>query len=134
MGRRKESDGRTFNITGAADASVPGWEERVLAAVRKSQGRSNRWTDRRNGTLLAYDDPFRVLLNEAAKRRGISMSGYCRRAVAAFIARDLGISLERVVSYTAAPAPYGTGAGGRLRKTQDSGQGFGPWVIGKVHE
>jgi hypothetical protein len=70
-----------------------------------------------------------VLLDEACFRRNISLTGYMRRAMVAFIAYDLDMPLEEVAQHGAQPAPYGGNGGGRLKRTQDNGRGMGPWDI-----
>lgn len=119
---------RLQGFTAPAD-SEPGWRERAIAAVRARQRSSKRSTERNNGLYLFFDDEMRVLLEEAAFRRGISLTGYARRAMAAFIAYDLDLPLPEVLQHHAKPAPYGHGGGGRLVRTQDDGAGMGPWDI-----
>lgn len=117
------------DLQGFADPSVPGWQERAIARVRQRQRKSKRSTERKNGMYLFFDDEMRVLLDEACARRDISLTGYGRRAMIAFIAHDLGMELEDVARYAAEPAGYGAGGGGRLVRTQDTGIGKGLWRI-----
>lgn len=79
---------------------------------------------------------FRGLLKKAAQDRGINMSSYSRRAIAAFIALDLDIPFEDVCATLPKAREPGLkknfgrefeGAGLR-----DSGEGFGEWRIDKV--
>lgn len=130
----KKPDGRSFNLTGAADPGTPGWEERVLAAVHKHQSKSGRWTNRKSGTLLTYDPPFLELLQNAAELRGLGLAGYCRRAVAAFIAHDLDMPYFDVIRHTAKPPANQTTGGAKLRRTQDDGKGYGPWEIAQLSD
>lgn len=123
------ADGRSFNLTGAADPGTPGWEQRVVKMVHEHQKKSGRWTNRKSGTLITYDPPFLHLLQAAAEVRGIGLAGYCRRAVAAFIAHDLDMPITDVLKHSAMPPANQTTGGARLRRTQDDGTGYGKWEI-----
>lgn len=114
--------------------SEPGWQDRAIAAVRARQRKSSRTNDRKNGLYLFFDDPLRVLLDEACHRRNISLTGYARRAMVAFIAYDLDLPLEEVAQHAAQPAGYGATGGGRMKRTQDTGRGMGPWDITGLEE
>jgi hypothetical protein len=121
------------NLAGFTDPEDPNWRENALARVRARQReREQRNGGRKNGMYLFFDDPFRVLLDEACARRDISLTGYGRRATAAFIAHDLGLPLSAVTRHAAAPAPYMRTPGGLMRRTSDDGTGFGLWVIGEL--
>jgi hypothetical protein len=54
---------------------------------------------------VVCDIEYRVLLREAADRRGMSAAGYARRATTAFIAADLDLPFEVVAALTPQPAP-----------------------------
>ena len=114
--------------------SEPGWQERAIAAVKRRQQETRRHNERKNGLYLFFDDPLRVLLDEAAFRRNISLTGYARRALVAFLAHDLGLPIEEVAKHTAVPAGYGATGGGRLKRTEDDGRGKGPWQIEELSE
>lgn len=117
------------DLQGFADPSIPGWQERAIARVAARQRKNKRNNDRKNGMYLFFDDEFRVLLDEACRRRDISLTGYGRRATMAMIAYDLGMDLEEVARHSAVPAGYGEGGGGRLVRTHDDGLGRGLWRI-----
>lgn len=122
-------------LQGFADPEIPGWQQRALdrVAERQSPKRSkHKGGDRKNGLYLFFDDGFRVLLDEAARRRDISLTGYCRRAIAAFLAHDLGIPFEDVVKHTASPSKYMQSGGGTGGKGYDEGLGKGDWTIGSL--
>jgi hypothetical protein len=120
-------------LAGWADQSKPGWQQRALERVKARQKGAKRHTERRNGMTLYFDDPFRVLLDAAAERRGMSLAGYCRRAVAAMIAYDLALTSAEVMTHTSRPTEYRAEAGaGRAKRTNDDGKGFGPWKIEQV--
>ncbi len=127
-------------LSGSANGHKPGAEQRTRDRVFESQEEKRRKAGRRRaGTLtIEYDLPFQVLLREAAERRGIAANGYARRAIAAFIALDLGMEFEEVVQHFARP----TKPGEVLRRTDgskqapsgttvDDGQGFGSWRLGR---
>jgi hypothetical protein len=123
------------NLAGYADPSVPGWQQRALDRVIARQKGSKNNTERRNGMMIYFDDPFRVLLDAAAHRRGLSLAGYCRRAIGAMIARDFGLEVGQVLMHTSRPTEYRAAAGaGRVGKTNDDGKGYGPWVITGVED
>ena len=122
------------NLAGWSDPSKPGWQKRVLEKVRENQKGTKRHTERTSGTLATYDEPFRLLLEEACKRRNISRQGYARRAIAAFIAYDLGINIADVLKHCARPVPLDTRINYRPVRTEDTGEGFGAWGIVEAEE
>jgi hypothetical protein len=104
-----------------------------MAMVEDRQKKSHRWTERKDGVLATFDVEMKALLNEAAQRRGISMAGYARRAIAAFIAHDLGMELSEVTKYCAKPIHFRpNGGAGRNEKLNDDGEGHGDWRIRKL--
>ena len=123
------------DLQGWADReSAPGWQELAIARVRARQHENRRHNERSSGLYLFFDDQFRVLLDEACLRRGISLTGYLRRAAAAMIAYDLDLPLQEVAKHGAKPAAYGSTGGGRKVRTHDDGLGFGPWDITGLEE
>lgn len=122
---------RTSRLQGFADPpSLPGWQARALQRVANRQRKSKRAAEREGGVLAVYDLDFRPLIDEACHRRGISMAGYARRALAAMIAYDLDLPLPEVLKHMPMPTQYREyGGTGRNTKTEDSGQGYGPWII-----
>jgi hypothetical protein len=116
-------------LQGFADPEREGWRERALERVQSRQKKTKRNTERKNGMFLFFDDGFRALLDEAARRRNISMTGYLRRAAAAMIAYDLGIDITEVLKFTAHPAGYGELGGGAQKHPHDTGEGRGNWAI-----
>lgn len=118
-------------LQGWADPpSVPGWQERALAAVKARQKKSKRSTERRDGILNTFDPELKPYIDEAAKRRGMSMASYSRRALAAFVAYDLGVPIQEILKHMSLPVPYRTYGGGRpLKRLDDDGSGFGDWGI-----
>lgn len=123
------------NLAGFSDRSVPGWKEDALARIALRQKRTKRNAERKSGVLAVYDPPFQVFFDEAASRRGMSLAGYARRALAAMIAYDLGIPIDTITKYMPRPTEYRAGGGvGRQDKTEDDGRGFGPWRITDVED
>jgi len=122
------------DLQGFADPSTPGWRDRAIARVKQRQQENRRHNERTNGLYLFFDDELRVLLDEACLRRDISLTGYARRAMIAFIAHDLGMKYEDVAQYAAEPVGYGKSGGGRTKRTRDHGKGMGRWMIAGLRE
>jgi hypothetical protein len=99
--------------------------------VKGRQLKSHRHHERRDGVTAVFDIECKVLLDAAAHKRGITMAGYARRALAAFIAHDLGMSITEVTQYMSQPSGYREiGAHGRpLVRLNDDGEGYGDWTI-----
>lgn len=124
------------DLQGWADRSTPGWQERALERV-KARETGKRKYERQDGVRVDFDRPFRVHLDEACMRRGMSFSGYARRALAAFIAYDLGVPIEEILKHTAYPLEYHPNVprwNGKGHKTSDTGKGYGAWVITGLKE
>lgn len=121
------------DLQGWADRSKPGWQNRALERVQARQkAKGKRRYERRDGVRVDFDTPFRVYLDEACMRRGLSFSGYARRALAAFIAYDLGVPITEVLKHTAYPLEYHPDIprwNGAAHKTSDNGTGYGEWRI-----
>jgi hypothetical protein len=101
------------------------WADKALSRVQARRTTTHR---HRPATMhLEFDHGFLTLLREAAHSRGIGVTAYCRRAISAFIARDLGIDWTIPLSFCAkATPPEQTGRG---KRTTDDGQGYGDWSI-----
>lgn len=117
--------------TGATFLSKEGWQERALARVASRHRKTSRSTKRQHGIYLFMDDPLKILLDEAAHRRGISMNGYARRAVAAMIAHDLGMEFTDVCQHMALPMNYERVKPPNWNKypRNDTGEDYGDWRI-----
>lgn len=64
------------DLQGWADRpSEPGWQERAIARVKARQKETRRANERTNGMYLFFDDEMRVMLDEACRRRDISLTG-----------------------------------------------------------
>ena len=125
---------KTPRLQGWADPpSAPGWEKRALEAVKARQKKTKRWTERKDGVNVTFDVPLKKYLYEASRRRGISMAGYARRALCAFLAHDLGLPMEELTQHCAQPTEFRPEAGiGRWSKSNDDGKGYGKWQISKL--
>lgn len=131
------------HLPGDAAGGRPGWQARVVDKViddqrarRAKQRVSNKWP----GRLLIVSDPqLNILVGRAAAARGMSMTGYARRAVCAFLASDLGMDFTDVCSLVPKPSPTGQSAWGRLPgkahpqknpgRWVDDGEGYGDWKV-----
>jgi hypothetical protein len=87
---------------------------------------------------VVCDIEYRRLLRQAANARGMSATGYVRRATSAFIAADLDLPFEAVVALTPKPTPPEGAMKGMpadqhpLRnpgKWRDDGLGHGVWQV-----
>jgi len=123
-------------LAGKADGRVEGWEERTLTRVKQSEAERLHRRGRKRDVQLRteWDIEMQALLRLAAEKRGITPTGYARRAIAAFVAADLDLPFEEVCGFFAYPMPPGkvlTDEGVRLKKgrTKDDGQGFGSWSV-----
>jgi hypothetical protein len=123
------------NLAGWSDPSDPNWRENALRRVRERQTKKHpNVRARRRGVLQLFFDPeYMLYLDEAARRRGMSVGSYGRRAVATWVARDLGIPVTEILQHCAEVSPYGSKAPGGPRppgvKTQDDGEGYGDWSM-----
>lgn len=115
-------------LYGAADPpSVPGWQDKITDAVWADEERKRHLVP----LQVAMGMPLRVLIREAAARRGMTSVAYVRRAVAAFVAADLGMLFETVCMY--APPVRTDRSHGRRGKFsghgpgRDDGAGYGHW-------
>lgn len=119
----------------------PDWRETVTRGVMTAERKRRR-------PLMAFnvDIGLRLMLGAAAELRGMSASAYARRAICAFIAKDLGLPFASVTKFcpsvedpenlTAKGAKakltktggkiYG---GGKIPVTRDDGRGYGSWVV-----
>jgi hypothetical protein len=119
-------DGPTRGDRVAAD-----WRETILDKVEvKARERRNRNGKIRDAKLVMnVGMGFARALNEAAERRGISRVGYLRRAVAAFLAADLGVPFESIARECPAPTPFTRERAWVTGTGDDDGRGFGTWVV-----
>lgn len=120
------------NIAGVSDVSEPGWQQRLLEAATagvESNVRSQR--GRRAKIYAEADTGFVVALTQAARARNISVTGYIRRSVAAFLAHDLGVPIGDLLAM--APKAYPFGVRSRItpgqHQTDADCEGGGTWEV-----
>ena len=100
------------------------WKDRVDAALAGVET-SPAW-DRGNTKLVAsFRSPAPSLVREAAARRGVTVSGFVRRATLAMVAQTLGMDYLDVV----AADPTIQLAGEYFPAPDPSGRIGGPWEI-----
>lgn len=126
-------------LAGSADRREhEDWAERLKERVDRTQAEKQRKARRTRAAniLLEFQIPFLIALREAAETRGMSSAGYARRAVAAFVARDLDVPFSDLTKNF--PAPHLRGEvlkrdPGEFRKaagaTSDDGEGYGDWIV-----
>lgn len=109
---------------------MTGWRDLVRdqLEVSKAQARKSTTGSPVAVSRVGFAPAVQPFLVAAAKRRGISIAGYIRRATMAFVARDLGLDPIQLFELDLAPAPYGKGGSDAIRDLD--GTVFGSW---KVH-
>lgn len=109
----------------------PDWVGRAMHAIAARPSSHDQHPGRRTrGFQVMVDKGYDDYLKEAAQRRNISKIGYVRRAVAAFIAYDLGVRFTDVTQHAAQPAPFlRPGGHRRTGASNDNGQGHGDWIV-----
>jgi hypothetical protein len=120
------------DLQGWADPEQEGWRERAVGMVSKSErSKSMRKINTRGARFDCFVDPaFIGLAKRAAAQRGMTLTSYGRRAIAAFIAHDLGMAFEDVVKH--GPAVTTTSRdSSRIKdgRSTDDGTGYGDWTI-----
>lgn len=102
-----------------------GWEYRAVAGIEKP--------DYTRGYYQA-GRTFFAGLRQASRMRGISAGAYLRRAVAAFVAHDLGVDFEDILKDS--PSPKWNDNRGEVKgkknvwvREYDDGTGYGTWVV-----
>ena len=121
------------------------WKRRIVEKVPENERDRKRWRDAHRGPEfhIRLSVPFRRMIIAAAKARGISLTGYIRRAVARQVAKDLGLEWEYVLAHCAYPPAFGKTmppqdklvyrvegsrrVADRL-STVDDGTGYGDWT------
>jgi len=74
--------------------------------------------------LVRFGNPplWHDIIDEAARRRGIAIDGYARRALMAFVTRDLGLEWTEVMADE--PTVYDWDD---FEAREQHGEGFGDW-------
>ncbi len=112
-------------------AGNDGWRQVVADAVevraadtaRKNRGAS----DHANISRVGFGSEAHPYIVRAAKKRGISVSGYIRRATAAMAALDLGLDPKEIFEKDVAITPIGR-IGAKPSKDLD-GELYGTWEV-----
>lgn len=109
-----------------------GWRDIVRDAVaaRAADARknSNSGSQTANISRVGFSVEAHPYLVRAAKARGMSVSGYIRRATMAHVAMDLGIDPLEIFAVDTPLTP--PGMNGRWQSTQDlDGELFGRWEV-----
>ena len=97
----------------------PDWKDRVKGRV--SVDKAGRWN-------LRSSEEFIVLLRRAAATRDMNVAAYARRAMAAFIAKDLQMPFEDVCNTCPTPGPQKRAGVGFVWQ-RDNGEGYGDWEV-----
>lgn len=103
-------------------APQPAWFELVDDELDRRQTRAPR-----HSVGLNFTPAWHGMLADAAAGRGLSMAAYARRAIMAFVCRDLGLDYDSVMRDEPPMRGYGDiSVRGNSRRF---GQGFGLWII-----
>ena len=127
-----------FHLPGTADGAKEGWQERAVHSLDNQP----RTKQEPNG-VARLSSPvhwkFISLVRLAAEVRDISVAGYIRRAVAAFVAHDLEMSFGEILQFSPLPNRFGAGGVGKNAlkpgwkmtdpSPPDDGTGFGKWDV-----
>jgi hypothetical protein len=102
----------------------PDWRQVALRrAHERVMVKRHKWRQAEMSRFQMTVGPrYTTLLADAAAHRGLSTTSYIRRAVAAFIAHDLGMEFTEVVADT--PHVQGPSHG-----KWDDGTGYGQWRV-----
>jgi hypothetical protein len=103
-----------------------GWELLEDAVAQATDTRAARSAGKTESLAVRLGAGNRTLLKEAARQRGISMEGYLRRAVMAFLVADLGLDWDIVMA--SEPSTAGFGKEPRSGR-REHGQGYGRWEV-----
>lgn len=108
-----------------------GWRDVIRDAVTvkaaETASRNRAASDKIRISRVGFLPAFHVFLVRAAKRRGISVAGYIRRAVAALVAMDLELDVRDLIELDAAVTPIGKNG---TRPTKDlDGALYGRWEV-----
>lgn len=103
----------------------PDWRATVNDQLLSKQTRAGR-----RSIAVNYPDSLYILILEAAKQRGLSMTAFQRRASLAVARYDLGFDWVSEMVDEPAVTTFVSGRGGE----QMDGFGFGPWLIMDMQE
>lgn len=111
-------------LAGYTDPEDPNFLQNIFRAYQGSKPYRNR--QGRTSRTVEAEEEFFQLVFRAARKRGINVTAYIRRSVAAMAAHDLGIDITDITRHSAKPTPQHTV--NRVR-TQDMCEGYGKWRI-----
>lgn len=128
---------KDWDGTNPISKSKPGWEQRAVEGIAAAEGYKAT-----KEKVIRSNWQWWMLVRRAARQRDISLQSYVRRAVSAFLVRDLGMAWEEVVSLCPAVIPFdqysaqGRAARAEIRRSvtrgdgsHDDGLGHGDWVV-----
>jgi uncharacterized protein (DUF1778 family) len=110
---------------------VSDWRERIVEQVEATTSKRKRLS-----ISVNVDAEQHRLIQEACRRRGISMTGFMRRAAMSFTAHDLELVWDEIMADEQGVKPFaeiGDPAQFRGNVPLASGKGFGEWQIGELH-
>lgn len=113
-------------------AGGDGWRDMirdsVAARAAEARKRSTRGSQTTNISRVGFSVDAQPYLVRAARARGMSVSGYIRRATMAVVAMDLGIDPLEIFAVDTPLTP--PGMNGRWQSTLDlDGELFGRWEV-----
>ena len=103
--------------------------DQVAVTSAEAREKSNGTSAAQRLTRVGFSLAVHPYLLRAARQRGISLSGYVRRATMAHVALDLGLDPVDLFKLDAAIAPISRG-GDRWRPDRDlDGELYGRWEV-----
>lgn len=112
--------------------STPEYPESVIAAVNAQASTGRRGRERGYSFTISAHRELAPLIKRAAAMRGCTTTTYVRRALAAFLAHDLGMRLTDVTRTFPAAVQSGmrnTPGLAKGQRSEDDGEGYGSWRI-----
>lgn len=105
--------------------SAFGWRDRLRADVRRTATKGKRRSQAASRLNIELTKGVLPLLLAASRRRGVSPTGYIRRAMLSFIAHDLNRPFEEVLAHDPRFSPIGS----RHPVADPEGKLGGSWEI-----
>lgn len=112
------------------EQSTEGWQANALKRLEEREVKHRFSGPKKYGNDLRIRAaaPLRRMIQEAAKKRNITIAAYIRRSIAAFVAYDLGVTAQEVLAEGPGAADWGD-VGLRAEGPEDGVTGYGPWRI-----
>jgi hypothetical protein len=104
----------------------PSWRDDLIEEVDNQK----RLHEDRTRVGLFFPVSWLALMNRAAKQRQMSLGGYARRAIMAFVAHDLDLDWGKVMKDE--PRSHGYGVRGNKNGAYLYGTGHGAWLIREI--